>query len=116
MPTRLNELGEEHANGITDDEKAILASKQAITAGSLGRHNNENTNGLDSGSRLNGLSYKDIFPVATGPNRKQDTKDFLQNVLELLWNFISDSNDRETKVLEFHHPEQLMKIMDFSLP
>ena len=36
--------------------------------------------------------------------------------MELLWNFISDSNDRETKVLEFHHPEQLMNIMDFTLP
>ena len=60
--------------------------------------------------------FSDIFPVATGSDRKHDTKEFLQNVLELLWNFISDSNDRETKVLEFHHPEQLMKIMDFSLP
>ena len=63
------------------------------------------------------LSYfLDIFPVATGPNRDQDTKHFLQNVLELLWNFISESNDREAKVLEFHHPEQLMKVMDFTLP
>ena len=63
------------------------------------------------------LSYfLDVFPVATGPNRDQDTKHFLQNVLELLWNFISESNDRESKVLEFHHPEQLMKVMDFTLP
>ena len=37
-------------------------------------------------------------------------------MLELLWNFISESNNRESKVLEFHHPEQLMKVMDFSLP
>ena len=37
-------------------------------------------------------------------------------MLEILWIFIRDTNDREKKVLDFHQPEQLMNIMDFSLP
>lgn len=60
MPTNNNELEEDYANGITDDEKAILASKQAITIEALGKQKDESKNGFDSGSRLNGLSYKGI--------------------------------------------------------
>ena len=58
----------------------------------------------------------DIFPIATGRKSEIATKDFLQNVFEVLWNFIRDSNDRDTNVVDFHHPEQLMTMMDFSLP
>ena len=49
---------EEHANGITDDDKAIFVSKEAITTKALGKRKDEKTNGFDDGSRLNGLSYK----------------------------------------------------------
>jgi glutamate decarboxylase len=62
------------------------------------------------------LSISDIFPIATGRKSELATKDFLQNVLEILWDFVRESNDRDSKVLDFHHPEQLMGLMDFSLP
>ena len=62
------------------------------------------------------LFVSDIFPIATGRKSEIATKDFLQNVLEILWNFVRESNDRDSKVLDFHHPEQLMGLMDFSLP
>ena len=54
--------------------------------------------------------------MATNAKNEAFTKEFLQSVLEILWNFIRDSNDRDASVLKFHHPEQLMNMMDFSLP
>ena len=54
--------------------------------------------------------------MATNAKNEAFTKEFLQSVLEILWNFIRDSNNRDTSVLKFHHPEQLMNMMDFSLP
>ena len=54
--------------------------------------------------------------MATNAKNEAFTKEFLQSVLEILWNFIRDSNNRDASVLKFHHPEQLMNMMDFSLP
>ena len=54
--------------------------------------------------------------MATNAKNEAFTKEFLQSVLEILWNFIRDSNNRDTSVLKFHHPEQLINMMDFSLP
>ena len=48
----------EHANGATDDEKAILVSKGAITTKTLGKLQDEKAKCLDEGNKLNGLSYK----------------------------------------------------------
>ena len=48
----------EHANGATDDEKAILVSKGAITTKTLGKLQDEKAKCLDGGNKLNGLSYK----------------------------------------------------------
>ena len=48
----------EHANGATDDEKAILVSKEAITTKTLGKLQDEKAKCLDWGNKLSGLSYK----------------------------------------------------------
>ena len=49
---------EQHTNGATDDEKAILVSKEAITTKTLGKLQDEKAKCLDVGNKLNGLSYK----------------------------------------------------------
>ena len=48
----------EHANEATDDEKAILVSKEAITTKTLGKLQDEKAKCLDWGNKLSGLSYK----------------------------------------------------------
>ena len=58
----------------------------------------------------------DILPISTGPRSELATKEFLQKILEILWTFINESNNRDSKVLDFHHPENLVEYMDFSLP
>ena len=49
---------EQHTNGATDDEKAILVSKEAITTKTLGKLQDEKAKCLDWGNNLSGLSYK----------------------------------------------------------
>lgn len=67
---------------------------------------------LDIGSK----TYKDMFPVSSGPDSEKTTSDFLYAVVEILLDFVNQSNDRESHVLDFHHPQQITKAMDFSLP
>ena len=61
-------------------------------------------------------TYKDIFPVTSGPEAEETTSKFLYAVVEILLDFINQTNDREAAVLDFHHPSQITKAMDFSLP
>ena len=58
----------------------------------------------------------DIFPVASGADAEDTTSKFLYAVVEILLDFINQSNDRDAVVVDFHHPSQITKAMDFSLP
>ncbi|KAK0163060.1 hypothetical protein PV327_006771 [Microctonus hyperodae] len=44
------------------------------------------------------------------------TKEFLMKVVDILLDYIKAENDRGTKVLEFHHPNDLMQLLDLELP
>ena len=57
-----------------------------------------------------------MFPLANGANAEDVTSKFLYAVVEILLDFINQSNDRDSVVLDFHHPSQITKAMDFSLP
>ena len=61
-------------------------------------------------------TFKDIFPVASGPDSEETTSKFLYAIVEILLDFINQSNDRDVQVLDFHHPSQITKAMDFTLP
>merc|ERR1711962_744354 len=60
-------------------------------------------------------TFKDIFPVASGPDCEETTSKFLYAIVEILLDFINQSNDRDGQVLDFHHPSQITKAMDFAL-
>ena len=51
-----------------------------------------------------------------GKKAETNTEDFLQEVFDILMDYIKKSNDRNNKILDFHHPEQILEAMDFSLP
>ena len=44
------------------------------------------------------------------------TESFLQEVFDILMDFIKKSNDRSNKILDFHHPDQLLDAIDLSVP
>ncbi len=58
--------------------------------------------------------FSDILPYNTsaGP----ETKEFLLKVIDVLLDFIKASNDRNEKVLEFHHPEDMKRLLDLDVP
>lgn len=60
------------------------------------------------------VSTSDILPhnVAAGP----ETREFLQQVVDVLLDFVKASNDRSEKVLEFHHPEEMKRLLDLDVP
>jgi len=61
-------------------------------------------------------TFRDIFPVASGPDSEETTSKFLYAIVEILLDFINQTNDRDGQVLDFHHPSQITKAMDFTLP
>lgn len=61
-------------------------------------------------------SFRDIFPIASGPDSEETTSRFLYAIVEILLDFINQTNDRHSQVLDFHHPSQITKAMDFTLP
>lgn len=44
------------------------------------------------------------------------TKEFLQKVIDILMDFIKETNDRNCKVLEFHHPDKMRQLLDLDIP
>ncbi|KAL1419767.1 hypothetical protein MTO96_004681 [Rhipicephalus appendiculatus] len=59
------------------------------------------------------LRYTDLYPFRddSGP-----TREFLQRVFDILWAYVDKQQDRSSKILDFHMPEELMQILDLGLP
>jgi len=68
----------------------------------------------DSG--IGKLYYKELLPAQVGNRAEIVTESFLQDVFDILMDYIKKSNDRSNKILDFHHPDQLLDQIDLSLP
>lgn len=60
------------------------------------------------------LVYTDIFPH--NKDAYGVTREFLLRVVDILIDFLRKSNDRSTKVLDFHHVNQLREVLDLRIP
>lgn len=40
----------------------------------------------------------------------------MQQVVEILYDYIKDENDRNSKILDFHQPDEMKKLLDLSIP
>lgn len=56
----------------------------------------------------------DILPYKTENERV--THEFLQKVVDVLLDFVKATNDRQEKILDFHHPEDMIKLLDLKVP
>lgn len=45
-----------------------------------------------------------------------NTEAFLKAVVDVLLDYVKKSNDRNSKILDFHHPDQLAEVIDFKIP
>ena len=59
-------------------------------------------------------TFLDLLPTTqtAGP----ETREFLQKVIDVLLDFVKATNDRNEKVLDFHHPEDMKRLLDLDLP
>jgi hypothetical protein len=55
--------------------------------------------------------FQDILPNGSA----ETTEKFLQNVFDLMLNFIKKSSDHSEKVLNFHYPNALDGLIDFKI-
>uniref|UniRef100_A0AAR2IV13 Glutamate decarboxylase 1 n=1 Tax=Pygocentrus nattereri TaxID=42514 RepID=A0AAR2IV13_PYGNA len=58
---------------------------------------------------LPSTSFSDLLPAKNG---EEPTMQFLLEVVDILTNYIRKTFDRSTKVLDFHHPHQLLEGME----
>lgn len=45
-----------------------------------------------------------------------ETREFLLKIIDVLLDFIKATNDRNEKVLDFRHPEEMKRLLDLDLP
>lgn len=45
-----------------------------------------------------------------------ETREFLQKIVEILMDYVNAQNDRNEKILEFHHPEEMKTLIDLEIP
>jgi glutamate decarboxylase len=55
------------------------------------------------------IRVTDLLPAKNG---EEPTIQFLMEVVEILTNYVRKTFDRSTKVLDFHHPHQLLEGME----
>ncbi|XP_050301201.1 glutamate decarboxylase isoform X1 [Anthonomus grandis grandis] len=63
--------------------------------------------------------FKDKVPTNLLPYKTENeaqTREFLQKVVEILLDFVKATNDRNEKILDFHHPEEMQKLLDLRVP
>ncbi|CAD5214898.1 unnamed protein product [Bursaphelenchus okinawaensis] len=63
---------------------------------------------------LSKLKAVDILPQNV--ERWEETKAFLLQVVDVLLGYIKEENDRSSKILDFHHPEDMKKLIDLTIP
>ncbi|KAF7283962.1 hypothetical protein GWI33_022785 [Rhynchophorus ferrugineus] len=70
---------------------------------------------------MNGLPsfFKEKVPSNILPYKLENeaqTREFLQKLVDVLLDFIRATNDRNEKILDFHHPEDMQKLLDLKIP
>ncbi|XP_015115359.1 glutamate decarboxylase isoform X2 [Diachasma alloeum] len=60
------------------------------------------------------LKYSDILPQ--NMEGYPATKEFLMKVVDILLDFIKSTNDRNAKILDFHHPAEMVQLLDLEIP
>ncbi|MFH4973820.1 hypothetical protein AB6A40_000529 [Gnathostoma spinigerum] len=63
---------------------------------------------------LSQIYARDILPTNT--NNWQGTRKFLLSVVQVLLEYIKEENDHSSKVLDFKHPAEMIKLIDLSIP
>lgn len=61
------------------------------------------------------IYFTDIIPMIQSSD-SAETREFLQKIMELLIDYVNIQNDRKEKILDFHHPEDMKKLLSLEVP
>ncbi|GLD64822.1 glutamate decarboxylase 2 [Lates japonicus] len=84
--------------------------QQTATAGNCGC--NKSCNCTKAAVAFSDLYSTDLLPAMDGDTK---TMTFLQEVVDILMAYIVESFDRETKVIDFHYPNELLQMNNWEL-
>lgn len=62
---------------------------------------------------MTALLFSEILPYVH--TSQPETREFLQKVIDILLDYVNACNDRNEKILDFHHPEDMKKLLDLEL-
>lgn len=72
-----------------------------------------NPNNYKLSDKTANLTANDILPI--NETSQAETREFLQKVIDILLDYVNACNDRNEKILEFHHPEDMKKLLDLEI-
>ena len=62
-------------------------------------------------------TFSGLFPVCQDfPAADKTTREFLHRVVDILLDYVTKTNDRREKILDFHHPGQMKESLDLQIP
>ncbi|KAK6045672.1 hypothetical protein COOONC_16823, partial [Cooperia oncophora] len=70
-------------------------------------------NDNDDLSQLIAKGFANILPHTAN---WKGTEKFLLSVVQVLLEYIREENDRDNKILEFHHPAEMLQLIDLDIP
>ncbi|KAI5726547.1 hypothetical protein M8J76_004610 [Diaphorina citri] len=65
---------------------------------------------------IGNLKYTDLLPNTELNKAMHTTETFLKQLVNILLNYIKESNDRNEKVLHFYHPAEMKAMLDLDIP
>ncbi|XP_028292044.1 glutamate decarboxylase 1-like [Gouania willdenowi] len=100
-------------NNSMEERTRMVTSFKERTAKNLQLTCDDNMGGdarfKRSENDFSNLFARDLLPAKNG---EEPTMQFLLEVVEILTNYVKKTFDRSTKVLDFHHPHQLLEGME----
>ncbi|XP_070497336.1 glutamate decarboxylase isoform X2 [Chironomus tepperi] len=72
-----------------------------------------NPNNYKLSDKTANLTAHELLPHSE--TAQLETREFLQKVTDILLDYVNATNNRDEKILEFHHPEDMKKLLDLDI-
>uniref|UniRef100_A0A8C1K5Y3 Glutamate decarboxylase 1b n=1 Tax=Cyprinus carpio TaxID=7962 RepID=A0A8C1K5Y3_CYPCA len=102
-----NDAGFLQKNNSLDEKSRMVGAFKESAKNQMSCDNSERFTRAETD--FSNLFARDLLPAKNG---EEPTIQFLLEVVEILTNYVRKTFDRSTKVLDFHHPHQLLEGME----
>uniref|UniRef100_A0A8C3WHZ3 Glutamate decarboxylase 1 n=1 Tax=Catagonus wagneri TaxID=51154 RepID=A0A8C3WHZ3_9CETA len=101
----------QRTNSLEEKSRLVSAFKERQSTKNLLSCENSDRDGRfrRTETDFSNLFARDLLPAKNG---EEQTVQFLLEVVDILLNYVRKTFDRSTKVLDFHHPHQLLEGME----